>query len=323
MHIVILDDYQDCVRSLAAFSQLQRHDVSVYREPAADFQALVERLATADALVLTRERTAVAACLLDRLPRLRIISTAGALPKNLDLSACSERGIAVSQSRGVGSPTAELCWGLILASRRRILSECQSLRDGRWQSSLGQGLRGQRLGIWGYGRVGQQVAHVGRAFGMQVWAWGRHGTKERALADGVAVADSRAQFIAQSDVLSLHLRLTQETMASISGDELMTMKEEALLVNTARAELLCSDALDKALDAGRPGFLALDVFATEPLNEPGHRLLNHPRVLATPHIGFVERDNYESYFSEAFDHILRFAAGETDHLVNPKAVLRN
>ncbi len=323
MHIVILDDYQDCVRTLASFSSLQAHRVSVYRDPAADTQALIARLATAQAVVLTRERTAMPAQVLERLPLLRIISTAGALPGNLDLAACTERGIAVAQSRGTGAPTAELCWALILASRRRLLSQAQSLREGRWQSELGQGLQGQRLGIWGYGRVGQQVARFGQAFGMRVWAWGRDGTRERALRDGVAVAASRAEFIAQSDVLSLHLSLSAETAGSISADELITMKPDALLVNTARAQLLQPGAVQRVLDAGRPGHLALDVFEQEPLLSAAPAWLHHPRVLATPHIGFVERDNYEAYFSQAFEHILRFFEGHRAQLVNPEVVARS
>ena len=323
MHIVILDDYQDCVRTLASFSSLQAHRVSVYREPAADMQGLLARLATAQAVVLTRERTAMPAQVLERLPLLRVISTAGALPGNLDLPACTERGIAVAQSRGTGAPTAELCWALILASRRRLLSQAQSLREGRWQSELGQGLQGQRLGIWGYGRVGQQVARFGQAFGMRVWAWGRDGTRERALRDGVAVAASRAEFIAQSDVLSLHLSLSAETAGSISANELITMKPDALLVNTARAQLLQPGALQRVLDAGRPGHLALDVFEQEPVLSAAPAWLHHPRVLATPHIGFVERDNYEAYFSQAFEHILRFFQGHRAHLVNPEVVARS
>lgn len=212
---------------------------------------------------------------------------------------------------------------MILASQRRLLSQAQSLREGRWQSELGQGLQGQRLGIWGYGRVGQQVARFGQAFGMRVWAWGRDGTRERALRDGVAVAASRAEFIAQSDVLSLHLSLSAETAGSISADELITMKPDALLVNTARAQLLQPGAVQRVLDAGRPGHLALDVFEQEPLLSAAPAWLHHPRVLATPHIGFVERDNYEAYFSQAFEHILRFFEGHRAQLVNPEVVARS
>ena len=270
--------------------------------------------------MLTRERTAITAALLERLPQLRMVSTAGPLPGNLDLAACSERGIAVAQSRGTGAATAELCWALILASRRHLVAEVESLRAGRWQGFLGQQLQGQRLGIWGYGRVGRQVAQYGLAFGMRVWVWGRESSHAGALRDGVAVARSRAEFIAESDVLSLHLRLTPQTTSSISARELMTMKPDALFVNTARAELLAPDALWLALNAGRPGYAAIDVFENEPVMDTAHPLLRHPRVLATPHIGFVERDNYESFFGLAFEHILRFAAGETSHLVNPQAV---
>jgi len=278
------------------------------------------RLASAEVLVLTRERTAITAALLARLPQLRMISTAGPLPGNLDLAACSERGIAVAQSQGTGAATAELCWALILASRRHLVAEVQNLRAGRWQATLGQQLQGHRLGIWGYGKVGRQVVQFGLAFGMRLWVWGRESSQAGALRDGVAEAPSRAEFIAESDVLSLHQRLTPGTAWSISARELMSMKPDALFVNTARAELLAPEALWLALNAGRPGYAAIDVFENESVLDTTHPLPHHPRVLATPHIGFVESGNYESFFSLAFNHILRFAAGKTSHLVNPQAV---
>lgn len=323
MNIVILDDYQNCVHQLDAFARLSGHEVTVHQKPLHGTEALVHCLASADALVLTRERTAVNAALLDRLPRLRLISAAGSLPGNLDLQACSERGIAVADGHGTGAPTAELCWALILASRRRLVEEVDSLRSGRWQGFLGQQLRGQRLGIWGYGRVGRQIAAYGRAFDMAVWVWGSEGSRARAQADGYEAAPSRAEFLACSDVLSLHLRLTPQMEGGICAGDLLTMKADALFVNTARAELLAPGALLQALNAGRPGFAALDVFENEPVLDIHHPLLRHPKVLATPHIGFVERANYESYFGIAFDNINRFAAGETRHLLNADELARN
>lgn len=316
MQITILDDYQDCVRGLEAFQRLDGHKVRVFHDPAPDLDTLAERLADAEALVLTRERTPIDAALLARLPRLRLVSTAGAVPGNLDVEACSRLGIGVADGKGSGAAAAELCWALVMASRRHLVDEANRLRAGQWQGHLGRQLRGSTLGIWGYGRVGRQVAAFGRAFGMQVCVWGRASTLATAQAEGVGVATSQHDFLQRSDVVSLQLRLTPETRHAITATDLQAMRPDALFVNTARAELLAPGALEQALATGRPGFAALDVFEQEPLAPEQLALVRHPRVLATPHIGFVERDNYEAYFNHAFDNILRFEAGERDHLLN-------
>lgn len=314
--IAVLDDYPGCVPTLRAFDRVADRDVAVYRSPAANLEALVERLQGAQALVLIRERTAIGDEVLARLPQLRIISTAGAVPGNLDLAACGARGIAVAQSSGTGFATAELCWSLILASRRGLLEQVASLKAGHWQAPPGRQLHGQRLGLWGFGKVARQVARYAHAFGVRVEVWGRASTLERARADGLPVAASQADFLAGNDVVSLHLKLTAETRQSITADDLCRMREDALLVNTARAELLAPGALLAALGRGRPGFAAIDVFDDEPVYDPAHPLLRHPRVLATPHVGFVERDNLEAFFEGAFGDILRFEQGETGHLLN-------
>ncbi|HZF84935.1 MAG TPA: D-2-hydroxyacid dehydrogenase family protein, partial [Burkholderiaceae bacterium] len=262
------------------------------------------------------------AALLDHLPRLRLISQTGRIASHVDVAACTARGVAVADGRGSGAATAELTWALLLASRRHLVDEANRLRAGLWQGHLGQQLFGQRLGVWSYGRIGQQVARYGRAFGMQVWVWGREGSTAAARADGFEVAPSREAFFAQSDAVCLHVRLVPETRGLVTRADLDAMKSGAVLVNTSRWELLEPGALEAALRAGRPGYAAVDVFEqeAEPLLGGDHPLLALPNALCTPHIGYVERDNYEGYFGMAFDNIAAFARGEPQNLVNPEVL---
>ncbi|MBT9463863.1 D-2-hydroxyacid dehydrogenase family protein [Hydrogenophaga sp.] len=320
MRIVIPDDHQDCVRLLDCFGKLAGHDVRVFNDTVKGTDALAERFADAEAIVLTRERTRIDAALLDRLPRLRLISQTGKLAGHVDLDACTARGVLVTEGSGAGSATAEIAWALALASRRHLVSEANRLREGKWQGHLGQQLSGQRLGVWSYGRIGRQVAGYGRAFGMQVWVWGREASTAAARADGFEVAPSRDAFFAQSDVISLHVRLGAETTGIVTADDLARMKPAALLVNTSRAELIAPGALEHALARGRPGFAAVDVYEQEPVLGARHPLLALPNVLCTPHIGYVEKDNYERYFGIAFDNIVAFAQGRLTGVVNPAAL---
>lgn len=320
LRIAIPDDYQDCVRSLNCFSRLAGHEVSVFQDTLTDAHALAHRLRGFDALVLTRERTAITAGLLDQLPALKLISQTGRLAGHVDLAACTERGVLVADGRGSGAATAELTWALVLASRRHLVAEANRLRAGQWQGHLGQQLQGQRLGVWSYGRIGRQVAAFGRAFGMPVWVWGRDASTAAARADGFEVAPSRAAFFGGSDVVSLHVRLNAQTHGLITAADLALMRPDALLVNTSRAELVAEGALAAALYRGRPGFAAVDVYEQEPVLGADHPLLALPNALCTPHIGYVERDNFENYFGQAFDNINAFAAGAPQNLVNPEAV---
>jgi D-3-phosphoglycerate dehydrogenase len=319
MRIVIPDDYQDCVRSLDCFARLAAHEVRVFHDTVTDIDALAERFADADAIVLTRERTHVNAALLERLPRLRIISQTGKLAGHVDLRACAARGVVVTEGSGAGSATAELAWTLALASRRFLVQEAVGMRQGLWQRHLGQQLGGQRLGVWSYGRIGRQVAGFGKAFGMRVWVWGRQASTDKARHDGVEVAPSREAFFAESDIVSLHVRLNPETIGLVTACDLDRMKTTALLVNTSRAELIEPRALEQALVRGRPGFAAVDVYEQEPVMHPGHPLAALPNALCTPHIGYVEKDNYERYFGIAFDNINRFADGRLEHAENAAA----
>jgi D-3-phosphoglycerate dehydrogenase len=320
MIIAIPDDYQDCVRHLNCFQKLAGHHVQIFNDTIKDVAALAARLERAEALVLTRERTRITADLLERLPRLRVISQTGKLAGHVDLDACTQHGVAVVDGVGDGSPTAELTWALILASRRYLVAEVARLQQGMWQGHLGQQLRGQRLGVWSYGRIGKQVAEFGKVFGMDVWVWGREGSTQRARADGVEVAPSKEAFLAQSDVMTLHLRLSPESRGIVTRDDLARMKKTALVVNTSRAELIAAGALEQALRQGAPGFAAVDVYEDEPVLGANNPLLSLPNALCTPHIGFVEHDNYEGYYGGAFDNILRFISGDTSAVLNPEAL---
>ncbi|WP_428717989.1 D-2-hydroxyacid dehydrogenase family protein [Undibacterium curvum] len=311
MKIAILDDYQDAVRQLPCFSLLNGHEVKVFHNSAVGIGQLAIRLAPFEALVLIRERTHLSRALLQKLPNLRIISQTGKVSGNIDLEAAEELGIRVVE--GIGDPTApaELTWAMIMMASRRLYSYASLLQQGCWQTSslraehngLGRVLKKRTLGIWGYGKIGQRIASYAQAFGMQVLVWGREASRDKARADGFQAADSREQFFRDCDVISLHLRLNEATRGIITLDDLQQMKADALFVNTSRAELVQTDALSLALDSGRPGFAAIDVFESEPIT-PHHPLLHRDNVLATPHLGYVEQDSYELYFRAAFENLL-------------------
>jgi D-3-phosphoglycerate dehydrogenase len=310
MRVVIPDDYQDAVRNLDAFAKLRGHDVTIFHDTVKEVDALAERLRDAEALVLIRERTLISDDLLAQLPKLRLISQTGKGTNHIDIDACARRGITVAVGTGSPYAPAELTWALVLASMRRVAHEAQQLRAGYWQTNIGQTtlgttVRGRVLGIYGYGKIGSLVAGYGRAFGMNVVAFAREGSLARAQQDGYAVAASKDALFAESDVLSLHLRLTHETRGIVTADDLASMKRDALLVNTSRAELIESGALVAALRRGRPGFAAVDVYEDEPNTDDP--LLSMDNVVCTPHLGYVEKDSYELYFGQAFDAVVAFA----------------
>ncbi len=310
MHIVIPDDYQDAVRRLDCFAKLRGHDVTVFNDTVKDKATLEQRFRDADALVLIRERTAIDDELLSRLPRLRLISQTGKGTSHIDVEACTRRGISVAVGTGSPYAPAELTWALVLAAMRRVPQESSHLRSGGWQHVLGTTVRGRMLGIFGYGKIGSLVAGYGRAFGMNVLVWGREGSQSRARRDDYDVAESQRALFAESDVLSLHLRLDDATRGIVTAADLARMKPEALIVNTSRAELIEKGALEAALRAGRPGFAAVDVYEEEPILGAQHPLLSMDNAVCTPHLGYVEKDSYELYFGQAFDNVLAFAAGK-------------
>jgi D-3-phosphoglycerate dehydrogenase len=319
MKIAILDDWFDTLRTLPCFGKLLGHDVTIWTDHVDDSAVLAQRLAEAEALVLIRERTQLRAELLDRLPRLRLISQRSVFP-HIDIDACTRLGIVVSSSQHEGTPSyaaAELTWALTLAAARQLPQQMAALQQGRWQIGVGRSLRGRTLGIYGYGRIGKVVAGYGRAFGMNVLVWAREASLQRAREDGYAVAESKAAFFATCDVLSLHMRLHAATRGIVSAADLAHMKPTALLVNTSRAALIEPDALLAALRSGRPGMAALDVYEIEPLTDPQHPLLNLPNVVCTPHIGYVTQEDYETQFTDIFDQIVAYAAGRPINVVNP------
>jgi D-3-phosphoglycerate dehydrogenase len=322
MNITILDDYQNVVRTLNAFRKLEGHNVTIWNDHTKDVNVLAERLKDTEALVLIRERTPIRAPLIERLPKLRIVSQRSVYP-HIDVDALTKHGIVLSSDQHPGKPsyaTAELTWGLIIAAMRRIPQEVAALKAGRWQSSVGTGLRGRNLGVYGYGRIGAVVAGYGRAFGMNVTIWGSESSAQRARTDGYAVAGSREAFFEQSDVVSLHLRLRPETRGIVTAEDLARMKPTALIVNTSRAGLIAPGALVEALRKGRPGMAAVDVYEEEPVLGANHPLVNMDNVVATPHLGYVERDGYESQFSSSFEQVLAFAAGKPINVINPDAL---
>jgi D-3-phosphoglycerate dehydrogenase / 2-oxoglutarate reductase len=322
MNITILDDWQNIVRTLDAYKKLEGHHVTVWNDHTKDTDLLAERLKDTEALVLTRERTPIRAPLIERLTKLKIVSQRSVYP-HIDVDALTRKGIVLSSDQHPGKPsfaTAELTWGLVIAALRHIPQEMAALKAGKWQSTIGTSLRGRNLGIFGYGRIGKTVAGYGRAFGMNVTVWGREGSLQRASADGYAAAPSRAAFFEQCDVVSLHLRLTPETRGIVTAEDLARMKPTALIVNTSRAGLIAPGALVEALRKGRPGRAAVDVYEEEPVLGGKHPLLQMDNVVCTPHLGYVERDAYETAFSSSFDQVIAFAAGNPINVINPEAL---
>jgi len=318
MKIAVLDDYFDTLRTLPCFSKLSGHDVIVWTDHVKDTDWLVDRLIDTDALVLFRERTKIGAELLDRLPKLKLISQRSVYP-HVDLEACTRNGILLCSNIHADTPSyaaAELTFGLILAAMRDIPNQMASLKAGTWQTGVGHTLRGKTLGIWSYGRIGKTVAGYASAFGMKVQVWGGEESSAAAVADGFSRSASREDFFQSSDIVSLHIRLKPKTRGIVTREDLARMKPTSLLVNTSRAGLICKGDLLEAMNSGRPGMAAIDVFEEEPITDPNDPLLALPNVIATPHIGYVTRDEYELQFSDIFDQIVTYENGNPTNMIN-------
>jgi len=319
MKISILDDYFDTLRTLPCFGKLAGHDIKIWNDHVQDVDALAKRLQDTEALVLIRERTQIRAPLLERLPKLRLISQRSVYP-HIDIDACTRLGVIVSSNMHSDTPSyaaAELTWTLVLAAMRQLPQQAAAMKAGNWQIGVGHTLRGKTLGIYGYGRIGAVVAGYSKAFGMKVLVWARPASLARAQADGYAIAASKEAFFEECDVLSLHMRLANATRGIVTAADLARMKPAALLVNTSRAPLIERDALANALRAGRPGMAAVDVYEEEPLRDKNYPLLNMDNVVCTPHIGYVTRDEYEIQFTDIFDQIVAYASGTPTNVVNP------
>jgi len=324
MKIAILDDYHDTVRTLECFRRLAGHDVKVWNDHVQDTDRLAERLKDREALVLIRERTKIRAPLLERLPKLKLISQRSVYP-HIDIEACTRLGIVVSSNMHPGTPsypTAELTWALILMGLRELPQNIAALKAGKWQVGVGHTARGKALGIYGYGRIGQAVAGYGEAFGMRVVVWGREPARAKAIADGYVGAKSKEAFFAECDVITLHMRLVDATRGIVTAADLARMKPSALFVNTSRAGLVEPGALAHALENGRPGKAAIDVYEEEPVLGGRHPLLAMENVICTPHLGYVTREEFELQFSDIFEQILAYAAGKPSHVVNPEVLQR-
>ena len=331
MNIIILDDYQDAVRKLRCAPRLEPYNAKVFTNTVKGIGQLSVRLRDAEVLVLIRERTHFPRALLEKLPKLRLLVQTGKVGSHIDVDTCTRLGIAVAEGTGSPVAAAELTWALIMGAMRRLPQYIGNLKHGAWQQSglkaasmpanfgLGLVLRGRTLGIWGYGKIGQLVAGYGHAFGMQVLVWGSEASRARAVADGHQAADSCEAFFADCDVLSVHLRLNDATRGLIKLEDLARMKPTALFVNTSRAELVDDNALVSALNKGRPGLAAVDVFEAEPILQ-GHPLLRLENAICTPHIGYVEQDSYELYFGQAFDNVINFIQNTPSHIINPEAL---
>lgn len=325
MKIDILDDYFDTIRKLPCFKKLDGHDVTIWNDHVQDNDALAERLADTEALVLIRERTKIRAPLIERLPNLKLISQRSVYP-HIDVPALTEHGVLLCSGQHPDTPsfaTAELTWGLILAAMRQIPQQMASLKAGTWQLAPGKTLRGRTLGIFGYGRIGKAVADYARAFGMNVVIWASEASRQRARDEGMTVPESKQAFFSQCDVISLHLRLYEPTRGIVTAGDLAAMKPSALIVNTSRAALIADGALVEALKAGRPGMAAVDVYENEPMRDTDHPLLHMDNVVCTPHIGYVTEDEWEIQFTDIFDQILAFEAGNPINVINEEALSRS
>jgi D-3-phosphoglycerate dehydrogenase len=324
MKISILDDYFDTLRTLGCFKKLDGHEVQICNDHIEDIDELARRLKDTEALVLIRERTKITAALLDPLDRLKLISQRSVYP-HIDIAACTRRAVIVSSNLHGDTPSyaaAELTWALVLAAARRLPQQVAALKAGVWQTGVGDTLRGKTLGIYGYGRIGKTVAGYGDAFGMKVLVWARENSLAEAKSDGRAVAPDKHVFFESCDVISLHMRLVDATRGIVTAEDLALMKPTALLVNTSRAGLIAPGALLAALKSGRPGMAAIDVFDKEPVVGASDPLLALDNVIATPHIGYVTRDEYELQFSDIFDQIMAYAAGKPINVVNPEVLNR-
>ena len=324
MKVTILDDYHDTLRTLPCFAKLNGYDVTIWNDHLQDVDGLVDRLEETEALVLIRERTNIRTPLLERLPKLRLISQRSVYP-HIDINTCTRLGIIVSSNQHADTPshaTAELTWGLVLTALREIPQQMASLKAGNWQTNVGRSVRGKTLGIYGWGRIGKVVASYGDTFGMNVLVWASEAGRERARTDGRITAVSKGAFFERCDVLSLHMRLYDTPRAIITAADLACMKPTSLLVNTSRAPLIESRALEAALLAGRPGMAAVDVYEEEPITKDGHPLLTMPNVICTPHIGYVTREEYELQFTDIFDQIKAYAGGNPINVVNPDVLAK-
>lgn len=320
MNIAILDDYQHAVPQLNCFELLKDFNVKILDKTYQNPKDLAKEIQDAEILVLIRERTKIDDELLSLLPNLKLISQTGKISNHLDLAACTKYGVAVAE--GVGSPIApaELTWALIMNATRKIPQAIEAMKKGEWQTNIGSAIHGKTIGIWGYGKIGQKIAQYAKVFGAEVLVWGSENSRQKAKEDGYQAANSREEFFSISDVISLHIRLNEQTKGSVKFEDLKLMKREAVIVNTSRAELIEENALSKALSKNTPTYAALDVYEIEPIYDQTNEFLKNPNVICTPHLGYVEENSYELYFSKAFENAINFIAANPTNIANSEVL---
>ncbi|MBS1636876.1 MAG: D-2-hydroxyacid dehydrogenase family protein [Bacteroidetes bacterium] len=320
MKITILDDYQHIIKKLKCFQLLNGQNVQVLHQTEKDPEKLAAMLSDTQILVLTRERTEISEELLMLLPNLRLISQTGKISNHLKPEICSKYHVAVAE--GVGSPIApaELTWTLLMNVIRQIPQAIDGMKAGKWQVNIGSSVYGKTIGIWGYGKIGQRIAQYAKVFGAKVLVWGSEKSMAKAVEDGFDKADTKAHFFKYADVITLHLRLNSTTQGIVKQSDLASMKDGAVLINTARAELIETGALHNILKSGKNIFVGLDVYDNEPIYNPDFELLKMPNVVCTPHLGYVEQNGYELYFSKAFENALNFINGQPTNIANPEVL---
>ncbi|GEM50675.1 D-isomer specific 2-hydroxyacid dehydrogenase [Empedobacter brevis NBRC 14943 = ATCC 43319] len=320
MNIAILDDYQHAVPQLNCFELLKDFNVKILDKTYQNPKDLAKEIQDTEILVLIRERTKIDDELLSLLPNLKLISQTGKISNHLDLAACTKYGVAVAE--GIGSPIApaELTWALIMNATRKIPQAIEAMKKGEWQTNIGSAIHGKTIGIWGYGKIGQKIAQYAKVFGAEVLVWGSENSRQKAKEDGYQAANSREEFFSISDVISLHIRLNEQTKGSVKFEDLKLMKREAVIVNTSRAELIEENALSKALSQNTPTYAALDVYEIEPIYDQTNEFLKNPNVICTPHLGYVEENSYELYFSKAFENAINFIAANPTNIANSEVL---
>jgi len=308
MKIAILDDYQNAVKDLKCFGLLSNHDVKIFTKSYNEIE-LVSKLIDFEVLVLIRERTKVTESLLASLPNLKLISQTGKVSNHIDIKLCEQYGVRVKEGRGSPIAPSELCWALLMSATRHIPTYTQNLKNNSWQDSnslgLGRTLHGLKIGIWGYGKIGQKIAQYAKAFGMSIFVWGSESSRNLAIEHGFNASSSKEEFFSQSDIISLHLRLNDITHSCVKMADLKLMKSNSLFLNTSRSELVEQSALYNEMKRVSSKHAAIDVFDTEPTTKELEPLLTLPNVTATPHLGYVEENSYELYFKIAFENIIK------------------
>ena len=320
MKIAILDDYQHIIDRLDCFKILDGQQVQIFHESEKDPEKLSKMLFDTEILILTRERTEITETLLSKLPKLKLISQTGKISNHLDLKSCTKFRVAVAEGSGSPIAPAELAWALMMNTARQIPAAIEAMKMGHWQTNIGTSIHGKTIGIWGYGKIGQRIAGYAKAFGAKVLVWGSLESMEKAVNDGLEKAASKSDFFQTADIVSLHLRLNDQTFGIVQEIDLMQMKPTSILINTARAELIQKDALLKCLKAGHPGFAGIDVYENEPIYDTNFELLNMPNVVCTPHLGYVEKNSYELYFGKAFENAVAFINGNPVNIANPEVL---